>query len=89
MSLFSYVLAAILGAALCVMVGANAWRWVPVIEMIYAAALLAGGVAGCVVLAIFTTYEKRVIEPMRKAVEIAEKVAAKAAESHRTGGNNG
>lgn len=85
MSLFSYVLAAILGAALCVMLGANIWRWVPVIEMIYAAALLAGGVAGCVVLAIFTTYEKRVIEPMRAAVKAAEKVA----ESHRTGGNNG
>lgn len=85
MNMAAYVIAAILGALLCVLLGANVWRYSMITEMVYSAGLVAGAIAGGVVLAIFSAYEKRVIEPMRAAVKAAEKVA----ESHRTGGNNG
>ena len=75
MAMFAYVVAAILGGSLCVMIGANVWRFLPVVEMVYSAALLTGSICGIVVLVIFHAYEKRVIEPMRKAVKAAEKVA--------------
>lgn len=80
MATFAYVVAAILGGSLCVMIGANVWRFLPVIELVYSVALVAGAGCGIVVLIIFTAYERRVIEPMRRAVEVAEKVAEKAAE---------
>ncbi|QQV88644.1 hypothetical protein [Kosakonia phage Kc166B] len=80
MATFAYVVAAILGGSLCVMIGANVWRFLPVIELVYSVALVAGAGCGIVVLIIFTAYERRVIEPMRRAVEVAEKVATKAAE---------
>lgn len=83
MATFAYVVAAILGGSLCVMIGANVWRFLPVIELVYSVALVAGAGCGIVVLIIFTAYERRVIEPMRRAVEVAEKVAAKAAEGAR------
>ncbi|HDT4050915.1 TPA: hypothetical protein QHN36_003579 [Enterobacter bugandensis] len=80
MAMFAYVVAAILGGSLCVMIGANVWRFLPAIELVYSVALVTGAGCGIVVLIIFSAYEKRVIEPMRRAVKVAEEVAAKAAE---------
>lgn len=82
MAMFAYVIAAIIGAALCVMVGANVWRWIPVVEAVYSAAMVAGGIAGAIVMIIFLAYERTVIKPLESLVkkldqQLSEKGGAK------------
>lgn len=66
MGVFVYTIAGILGGALCVMIGANVWRFLPAVEFLYSAALFVGGLCGLVVLVFMLAYQRKVVEPLER-----------------------